>query len=76
MPRPLSIWQATRKRKPHQPPKVKDRRPDGDRLRDREQRIERVRQIELQAEREAFLGHERNAERLSHHAAEMRDAAP
>lgn len=47
MPRPL--WKVTRKRKPLRAPKVKDRRPDGDRLLEREQRIERARLLELQA---------------------------
>ena len=54
------IKPTCRKRKPLRSPKVKDRRPDGDRLRDREQRIARV----------------QLRERLDSHAAEMRDTAP
>jgi hypothetical protein len=52
------------KRKAPRVAKVKDRRPDGECAHHREQRIERARLLELQAERPV------------HHAAETRDAAP
>ena len=69
-------WNTHGKRKAPRAPKARDRRAEGRRACEREQRIARVQLLEMQAEREAFLGHKRNAERLSHHAAEMRDAAP
>ncbi len=46
MPRPL--WKISRKRKPPSL-KAKDRRTAGQRICDREQRIERARLLELQA---------------------------
>ncbi len=57
MPRPL--WKISRKRKPPSL-KAKDRRTEGQRICDREQRIERARVLE----------------RLSRHVAETRDTAP
>ena len=49
MPQALRLRKNNHKRKAFCGPKVKDRRPDGDRLRDREQRIERARLLEMQA---------------------------
>lgn len=40
---------------------------------DRERRIARAQLLERLAEQELFLGHDRNAERLSGDAAELRD---
>ncbi len=52
-------WQPKRKKSPR-PPKVRDSRPAGQRICERDQRIGRARLLE----------------RLSKHAAEARDASP
>ena len=63
----------SKRRKPRPAVKFKDRRAFGTRANEREQRIARALMMERQAEHEALWGHDRNAERLSHCAAEMRD---
>ena len=57
-------------------PVYRSRKPEMVIANERNRRIDRAQLLERLAEQELFLGHERNAERLSGDAAEMRDFKP